>query len=422
MQSLYTIHAVALDSGSPHKSATALVVVDVIDMDDEQPTFLQTHYTFVLHENEPIQTEVGQVKAVDRDSDDFNDFHFELRLDELSKSKFAINRMTGMIYSEVSFDREETSLYTFTVLAISAGIKPTTSSSTVTVYIADTNDHRPQVQFPNTQNDTVYISSSLPQGEAVTQIQASDMDTGSNAYLTYSIQSGESKDLFVMDTSSGFIFVGGDISTELEYEIHTLNIRIQDGGVPPKSVNTILNIVVNRSNLFTGDKLVVNENLTIVIVIACMSGLLVVVLLVAIAAIIRQQRVKQRKQSNINHVLQHHSVTIEPSDPEKHDMAMDNQNNDKLAESRGYSKKKNNASYKNNLHKMEEGEKEDADGKRKKGVSFAVAEKQKYDFADETMRPLTIQVSCFSFIFVLFIIGLKTFFSFDCSTFNREIA
>ncbi len=62
---------VVLDSGIPQKSASATVVVTVENVNDETPSFNQTHYEAAIHENAEANTPVVTVQASDFDEGDF---------------------------------------------------------------------------------------------------------------------------------------------------------------------------------------------------------------------------------------------------------------------------------------------------------------------------------------------------------------
>ena len=58
-----TVH----DGGTPPRSATQSLVIEVTDVNDELPTFDKTSYYFTIAENRPLGTVVGAVRASDAD-------------------------------------------------------------------------------------------------------------------------------------------------------------------------------------------------------------------------------------------------------------------------------------------------------------------------------------------------------------------
>ena len=60
---------VAFDQGVPTSlSATAILSVTIVDINDRAPVFSQSTYSFGTYENQPSDTEVGRVVATDSDS------------------------------------------------------------------------------------------------------------------------------------------------------------------------------------------------------------------------------------------------------------------------------------------------------------------------------------------------------------------
>ena len=57
----------ATDGGSPHKSATVLIHVTVLDANDNAPVFSQAVYRASIPENSPLDTVVITVQATDAD-------------------------------------------------------------------------------------------------------------------------------------------------------------------------------------------------------------------------------------------------------------------------------------------------------------------------------------------------------------------
>ena len=77
----------ARDGGSPSRSATQLVVMQVVDVNDERPRFDKTSYYFSLPENRPVGTVVGTVRARDADrTPAFSRITYTIRQVRLAKS------------------------------------------------------------------------------------------------------------------------------------------------------------------------------------------------------------------------------------------------------------------------------------------------------------------------------------------------
>ncbi|KAK1121482.1 hypothetical protein K0M31_010285 [Melipona bicolor] len=69
---------VAYDSGVPQLSATAKVIVTVINVNDQTPKFEQESYNASVKENSPPGTHVTVVKATDGDEGPFGEVSYNL--------------------------------------------------------------------------------------------------------------------------------------------------------------------------------------------------------------------------------------------------------------------------------------------------------------------------------------------------------
>jgi len=152
-------NVVALDGGRPSRSSTIRVTVSVTDVDDERPRFLEPFYAFQIPENRPAGTEVGYVKAVDRDAPPFDRFRYAIGND---KVPFAVDADSGRLTTRERLDRELVQSHQFFVVAVAADSSDARplASAAVTVGIGDLNDNRPR--FVAAANDTLTVSSSTP--------------------------------------------------------------------------------------------------------------------------------------------------------------------------------------------------------------------------------------------------------------------
>lgn len=70
----YSLTVMALDDGSPALSATQVLTIIVLDVNDETPVFLKQLYETAVHENQDPGEFVIKVEAVDRDVGNFCPF------------------------------------------------------------------------------------------------------------------------------------------------------------------------------------------------------------------------------------------------------------------------------------------------------------------------------------------------------------
>ncbi len=296
---------VAYDQGDPSLSSTASVILDILDQDDSKPVFSQPQYVFWIFEGQSAKSFVGQVNASDSDSEQYNSFLYGLpAYTDRTTVPFSIEATTGKLYSEEVLDREATSTYRFLVVADSRGITPASGVATVIVNVADVNDNAPIIRYPTAYNNTVYTGNDVSLGVALARIQATDADIGANAQLSFFILSGNPDGYFDIDPNTGVVTVARTL-LDFEDKAFGLVVAVQDHGTPPKSNEAYLNIIVNRSLADSSGNLLSSQHVTIVVIIATVSGFLVVLLSVSIALLVRWPHIlacrKPNKATKYNH-------------------------------------------------------------------------------------------------------------------------
>ncbi|XP_049885544.1 DE-cadherin [Pectinophora gossypiella] len=208
-------------------AAETIIYIQIEDVNDNIPIFTELRSGTVL-ENEPVGTQVMQVRAIDSDATaPHNQVTYELGD---SSEPFAIDPVTGNITTLKMFDREERSFYNIKIIATdnseSALIpgKHNAGQQTFFIEIADKNDNPPHFT-----QDT-YFAESIAENaninELVTQVTALDIDTAS--VVSYSIVAGNTYDAFTIRNFTGEIRV----NSELDYEnitSYSLDVRAFDG-------------------------------------------------------------------------------------------------------------------------------------------------------------------------------------------------
>lgn len=61
------LNAIVTDTGIPQLSSTAEIIVNVININDNDPLFEVSLYNFSVRENSPRGTIIGRIHAVDND-------------------------------------------------------------------------------------------------------------------------------------------------------------------------------------------------------------------------------------------------------------------------------------------------------------------------------------------------------------------
>ncbi|XP_072881460.1 cadherin-23 [Hemitrygon akajei] len=228
----------AIDHGSPARSVEVPVYLQIQDVNDNNPVFVQASYQKPVFEDVSLGTVILQVRAVDADNGRFSKIEYSLVDGE---GRFGINPETGDIYILAALDRERKDHYTLTAVAKdNPGDNPSNrreNAVQVLVTVLDVNDYRPKFS-KNVFSTSVYENE--PGGASVVTVTASDLDEGENAELQYSIQ-GPGAEAFRIDENTAVITTTRRLES---YERFNLTIVATDKGRPPLWGTTQLKVEV----------------------------------------------------------------------------------------------------------------------------------------------------------------------------------
>uniref|UniRef100_A0A8C6T609 Si:dkey-22o22.2 n=1 Tax=Neogobius melanostomus TaxID=47308 RepID=A0A8C6T609_9GOBI len=206
---LWRFLVLATDEGGAGLTGFADVVLEVKDINDNAPFFpcsdLETDGCFVgrVAENSPADTSVMEMRAMDLD-DPNEGTNAALAYSIVQNVKnhinlnlFAINASTGVISTVVrSLDREQQQRLLVVVEARDGGgLKGT---GTATILVTDVNDHPPVF----TQDSySAQMSEDLAVNSELLVVSATDLDSGENAAVTFSIVDGDDDRKFLIETN-----------------------------------------------------------------------------------------------------------------------------------------------------------------------------------------------------------------------------
>ncbi|KAM8902405.1 protocadherin Fat 3-like isoform 3-T3 [Spinachia spinachia] len=195
----YKFLVMASDLGeTPSLSGTTTVTIEVSDINDNPPMFLEQSYFGSVKESDPPGEVIAVLNTRDDDSSAVNrqvSYHIT---GGNYRGVFALGLVQGewKMYVKRPLDREERNLYIINVTA-SDGLF--VSQATVEVTVIDTNDNSPicdQAVY------TASVSENLPVNSVLLRIGAADADIGVSAWLQYSLHGPGSQD-FTIDPDTG---------------------------------------------------------------------------------------------------------------------------------------------------------------------------------------------------------------------------
>ncbi|XP_060002332.1 protocadherin beta-5 [Lagenorhynchus albirostris] len=172
----------ALDSGAPPRSGTTAVRIEVVDINDNAPEFLQSVYEVQIPENSPLNSLVVAVSARDLDAGTNGNVAYALLQGDEATQPFVIDEITGEIRLKRALDFEATRYYNVEIAATDGG--GLSGKCTVVIEVVDVNDNVPELTMST-------LTSSTPENSPETVVavfSVSDPDSGDNGRMVCSIQ------------------------------------------------------------------------------------------------------------------------------------------------------------------------------------------------------------------------------------------
>ncbi|XP_072252471.1 protocadherin alpha-3-like [Leuresthes tenuis] len=251
--SRFDISIVATDEGTPVLSSTSVITIQISDVNDNPPRFVDSYINVSVKENTPIGTTIHKLNTFDPDLYENAKSTYHL-LNSSPKtthinSMVTVNSETGDVVSLQAFNFEELKTFQFKAQATDSGVPPLSSNVTVNVFILDENDNSPTILAPYSEHGSVNSESipySAEAGYFVAKIRAVDADSGYNALLSYHLSEPKGNNLFRIGTSTGEIRTKRRMSDN-DLKTHPLVVLVSDNGEPSLSATVSIDVVVVES-------------------------------------------------------------------------------------------------------------------------------------------------------------------------------
>uniref|UniRef100_A0A8D2JBT4 FAT atypical cadherin 4 n=1 Tax=Varanus komodoensis TaxID=61221 RepID=A0A8D2JBT4_VARKO len=227
----YSLTIQAEDSGAISLSSVCTLNIDVLDENDNSPSFPKSTLFVDVLENMRIGELVSSVTATDSDSGDNADLHYSITGTN-NHGTFSIGANTGSIFLAKKLDFETQSMYKLNITAKDKGRPPQSSTMSVVIYVRDYNDNPPK--FP--PGDIFKsIVENIPVGTSVISVTAHDPDADINGQLAYTIiQQMPRGNHFHIDEVKGTIYTHAEIDREFA-NLFELTVKAIDQAVPVES-------------------------------------------------------------------------------------------------------------------------------------------------------------------------------------------
>lgn len=262
-QAKYTFQAHAVAEGSGNAEEPMDIIVNVIDQNDNKPTFEKDTFLGQVAEASPIGFEVIQVVAVDVDQpeNDNSDIRYRIMSQDPelpSRPMFVINPLTGAIrVNAPGLDREKYPKYTLVVQVADMLGEGLSNVAKVILTVTDSNDNAPAFTQPSYEGsvaenkvDTLVLTMSVTDGDEPhspawnAKFKIVDGDPGQ----LFTVKTGTNKHEGILTTAKGLDFE--------KSRQHTLLIAVENEipfaiPLPTATATVVVNVVdVNEAPVF----------------------------------------------------------------------------------------------------------------------------------------------------------------------------
>ncbi|XP_004643940.1 protocadherin gamma-A6 [Octodon degus] len=206
------------------------VEVEIVDINDNAPRFLTEELEVKITENAALSSRFLLMEVYDPDVG-VNSLQ-DLKLSSNSHFSVAVQSQAhGAKYPELilehSLDREREAVHNLVLTALDGGDPVRSGVARILVTVLDANDNAPVFTQPVYQ---VSVPENLPVGTPMLAVNATDLDEGGNAEVTYSFVKTTEKisQIFCLNVLTGEI----STSATLDYEdssFYELDVEARDG-------------------------------------------------------------------------------------------------------------------------------------------------------------------------------------------------
>ncbi|CAK6956620.1 protocadherin alpha-3-like [Scomber scombrus] len=228
------------------------VGVEVLDVNDHSPSFPEKEKKLEISESVLPGARFQLKPSRDRDSGHFSVQQYKLSHNDYFRLEVKDKGEDGKIpilVVQKSLDREAAVSHSLVLTALDGGKPPKSGDMNILINVLDINDNAPVF---TKDVYSVMLDENAQVGTTVIQVNATDLDDGSNGEVVYSFSNSMNQKLlniFDINTSTGEIIVKGIIDYE-EKDKYEIEIEASDKGVAPLTTekSVIIKIVDVNDN------------------------------------------------------------------------------------------------------------------------------------------------------------------------------
>uniref|UniRef100_A0A9J8AJ93 Protocadherin 1 gamma 31 n=1 Tax=Cyprinus carpio carpio TaxID=630221 RepID=A0A9J8AJ93_CYPCA len=244
----YKIDIRARDKGSLAMEGHCRIQVTVLDVNDNAPEIIITSSPKPVREDAPAGTMVALINVKDLDSGVNGNVTLSMSPGTSFKLKPTFSNHYALV-TDSQLNHEQFPRHNIELKASDSGSPPLVSSKLITVNILDVNDNPPVF---SERVYSVYIKENSAPGSILASVTASDLDTGENAKIVYSVLDTNTQHVPVssyvyINSENGSIFSMHSFDYE-KMKIFHIIVLAKDHGSPPMSSNATVHVFILDQN------------------------------------------------------------------------------------------------------------------------------------------------------------------------------
>uniref|UniRef100_A0A8C5DN72 Cadherin domain-containing protein n=1 Tax=Gouania willdenowi TaxID=441366 RepID=A0A8C5DN72_GOUWI len=239
-QAVHHLTLTAVDGGVPTRTGTASIIVRVLDVNDNAPSFDKDSYVFNVMENSPIGSLVVKLNATDLDEGSNSDvvYSYSLYTSERTQEMFNLNPESGEIRVKEMINYEDLKVYEMEVIASDKGPVSLSGQCRLTIHVTDMNDNHPEISIKSFQSP---IKENESMDTVVSVVSVSDKDSGDNGVVDLRIP--DNMPFKLRESSDNYyeLVVSEPLDREKVPE-YVITFTVTDRGSPPLSDNETMTL------------------------------------------------------------------------------------------------------------------------------------------------------------------------------------
>ncbi|XP_069748574.1 protocadherin-8 [Narcine bancroftii] len=255
-QAEFLLHLEAEDGGSPARTGSARLRVQVLDSNDNSPAFERSSFEVELREDAPPGSLLLRLEAADPDLGLNGEvvYSFSPQLPAAVRRLFRLDAQSGRLTLAGPLDRENRPNFELEVRAHDRGAPPSAAAGcTVAVRVLDVNDNAPEIGIAplapaaGGRGGLAHISEAAAPGSLVALVSTSDRDSGANGRVSCALSGHEHFALRPAYGSRYLVVTAAALDRERTAE-YNLTLVAEDLGAEPHRTVRALTVRVEDEN------------------------------------------------------------------------------------------------------------------------------------------------------------------------------